>query len=61
MLSTGLRHFTDIPITIVGLLIFFVCFSGIAIWTFFRRRSREYYREISELPLNEGDANERRK
>lgn len=54
MLANGLRYFTDTPLTIIGLFIFFAAFTGIAIWTFMRSRSREYYRKMSEMPLNEG-------
>lgn len=59
MLATGLKYFTDTPLTVIGLFIFITVFSGITMWTFMRRRSRQYYRKMSQMPLDEGDKNER--
>jgi cbb3-type cytochrome oxidase subunit 3 len=59
MLSQGIQqYFTGIPMTVVGLLIFFITFSAIGIWTFFRANSKEYYQNIAQLPLREGERHE---
>ncbi len=52
MLSAGMKFFTDIPLTVVGMLIFFCFFVGAVIWTF-RVRSLSYYQQVAELPLRE--------
>ena len=53
MLQQGLKFFTDGPVTVLGLLIFFLAFAGILSWTFFRAHSKSYYQKIAELPLQE--------
>lgn len=53
MLSAGLIYFTDIPLVLVGLMLFVFSFSGVTVWTFFRARSKEFYQKIAEMPLRE--------
>lgn len=53
MLSHGLLFFTDVPITVVGMILFLAAFSGITAWTFFRVQSKEFYQKVAELPFNE--------
>lgn len=56
MKSTFLNQiFTDIPITVIGLLLFFMAFMGLLGWVFLRKGAKEKYKEISKLPLREED------
>ena len=50
--------FTDTPMTVVALVIFFVAFLSLTAFVFLRRNSREHYDAISRLPLSEGGSNE---
>lgn len=52
MKAEGLKYFTDIPLIVVGLLLFVACFLGFVI-SVYRRGSAEHYRGLSQLPLNE--------
>ena len=53
MLSRGLLFFTDIPLTVAGMLLFFGTFITIAAWTFFRSGSLDFYQSVANLPLGE--------
>ena len=53
MLSQGLLFFNEIPLTLLGLLLFIFTFTGVTCWTFLRDASEPYYREIANLPLHE--------
>lgn len=57
MKKEGLAYFTDTYLTSIGLLIFFCFFLGVVWWTS-RRHSRELYRRLETLPLQEGGAHE---
>ncbi len=58
MLSLGLKFFTDIPITLVGMILFMLAFLGITTWTFLRSQSKEFYQRVSNLPLIEENEHE---
>lgn len=51
LLAQGLKHFTDVPLSVVGMLVFIVTFSAISVWTLFRVHSKEFYQKIARLPL----------
>jgi hypothetical protein len=53
MLSEGLKFFTDLPLTIMGLMIFLVAFMSITTWTLFRAQAKEFYQKVAEMPLRE--------
>lgn len=53
MLSRGLLLFTDIPMTVVGMILFMAVFTAVTVWTFFRFQSREFYQDVAEMPLRE--------
>ncbi len=50
MISEGLRHFTEIPLSIVGMLLFIVTFITVTIWSFL---SRQDLHEMAQMPLHE--------
>lgn len=52
MLSAGAKLFTGIPLTVVGMLIFFTFFLTALIWTF-RVRHTKFYQQLAEMPLEE--------
>lgn len=58
MLSHGLKFFTDIPITLVGMILFMLAFLGITTWTFLRSQSKEFYQRVGNLPLTEEQSHE---
>ncbi len=58
MLSHGLKFFTDIPLTLIGMALFMLAFLGVAAWTFFRSQSKEFYRKVGNLPLTEEQPHE---
>lgn len=43
--------FTDTPMTLVGLLIFFTCFSALTLWVFARKGARREYEALGQIPL----------
>lgn len=56
-MKEGLRYFTDIHLTSIGLLIFFCFFIGVVLWTS-RKNSRSLYQRLENLPLQNGDSHE---
>ena len=52
MLREGLAFFTDTNLTLVALVLFFVTFLGVLLWTF-RKSAREHYKDMAKLPLDE--------
>ncbi len=53
MLSAGAKLFTDIPLTVVGMLIFVGFFVVALVWTFHIRNSK-FYQKLAEMPFKEG-------
>ncbi len=60
MLSLGLKVFTDIPLTVLGLALFVTAFALIFLRTFFRPNSKSFYQEIAEFALREDKGHDRR-
>ena len=60
MLSLGLKIFTDIPLTVIGLALFVTAFTLIFLRTFFRPQSKSFYQNIAEFALREDQNHERR-
>lgn len=56
-MKEGLSHFTDIHLTVIGLLIFFFFFVGVIWWTS-RSQSKNLYQRIQNLPLENGESYE---
>lgn len=54
MKQEGLSYFTDTHLTILGLLIFFVFFIGVVIWVN-RKNVHGYYKNMEQMPLNDGE------
>lgn len=52
MLSHVSKFFSDIPITVTGMMIFFFVFIAVALWTFFRPHSKTFYQQIEQLPFS---------
>ena len=51
MKQEGLAFFTDTHLTTLGLLIFFVFFLSMLIWTL-RKTQKAVYRELAKIPLD---------
>lgn len=58
MKQEGLRYFTDIGLTSVGLMIFFTFFVCLLFWVY-RRSSTELYDHAAHIPLKDGEFHER--
>lgn len=54
MTKQWLAHFNDTQVALFGFLLFFSVFVVVLLWTY-RKNSKNYYQEISNLPLNDGD------
>ncbi|MBN8536702.1 MAG: CcoQ/FixQ family Cbb3-type cytochrome c oxidase assembly chaperone [Deltaproteobacteria bacterium] len=54
MISQWLTHFNDVQLALVGFALFFSVFVMVLLWTY-RKNSKNYYQNISELPFNDGD------
>lgn len=52
MKQLGLKFFTDVDLTAVGLLLFFFVFVGAIFWVH-RMGSEKLYGKISRLPLED--------
>lgn len=50
MKQQGLAYFTDTYMTAAGLIIFFVFFLGMLIWTL-RKTQKDVYKELANIPL----------
>ncbi|MCX7979252.1 MAG: cbb3-type cytochrome c oxidase subunit 3 [Bdellovibrionaceae bacterium] len=53
MKKEGLSYFSDTHLTLVGLGIFIVVFTGVILWTWYQSKHNAYS-EVERLPL-EGD------
>lgn len=49
-----LRHFSDTDLAVVGMLIFFVFFVGVFLWTT-RKSAGQIYDKLSKIPLEESE------
>lgn len=56
MKQEGLAFFTDIHLTIIGLIIFVTFFIGVLIWVN-RKSAGPLYAKLAEMPLTEGKEN----
>lgn len=54
MKQLGLAFFTDTHMTAMGLVIFFVFFLGVLVWTSLKE-NKAAYRKLEQLPLNDGE------
>ncbi len=54
MKQEGLKYFTDLHLTSIGLLIFFCFFAGVIVWVY-RKQSKELYNRLEQMPLTDGD------
>jgi cbb3-type cytochrome oxidase subunit 3 len=52
MLERVLENMPESPARLVAMMIFFVTFVGIALWTY-RKSGRKHYDEMAKLPLDE--------
>ena len=52
MKQLGLSFFTDIHLTVIGLILFFSVFIGVTLFVY-RKNSESVYKKISQLPLEE--------
>jgi cbb3-type cytochrome oxidase subunit 3 len=54
MKQDGLAYFTDTHLTALGLVIFFVFFAGVLVWTSLKA-NKAVYRKMEQIPLVDGD------
>ena len=54
MKQDGLAYFTDTHLTALGLVIFFVFFAGVLVWTSLKA-NKAAYRKMEQIPLIDGD------
>lgn len=55
MLQEGLRHYTEIPLTVLGMLLFFVTYMGMLTFTLWGHKSKERWERFGRMPLQEED------
>ncbi|MFZ4403620.1 MAG: cbb3-type cytochrome c oxidase subunit 3 [Pseudobdellovibrionaceae bacterium] len=55
MKQQGLAYFTDLHLTSIGLLIFFIVFVAVFVHAFSKKQA-EIYKELEKLPYLDGDA-----
>lgn len=48
----GLKFFTDITLTNIGILLFFSCFCAFILWIY-RRGAKSFYNQMAQIPLME--------
>ena len=58
MKQEGLLHFTDIHLTVLGLVIFFIFFVVMGVRVF-RKGSKSHYDKIAKMPLDDEDGEKR--
>lgn len=56
MYANFVSHFPWLNLVVVGELMFLALFIGALIWVF-RKGSKEFYAQLSELPLEKGTEN----
>lgn len=55
MLQQGLKHFTEIPLTVLGMLIFFVTYMGVLTFTLLGKKTKEKMQRFAAMPLSEDE------
>lgn len=55
MKSLGLKYFTDIDLTNLGLLVFLFVFVSVVCWVY-RRGSEKIYQHVSTIPLKDEES-----
>lgn len=55
MMRQGLSYFTDTQLTLAGMIIFLVIFTGVLFWVF-RKSGQAHYSKMEMLPLTETQA-----
>jgi cytochrome c oxidase cbb3-type subunit 4 len=53
-MKEGMACFTDTHLTVLGLILFFVFFLGVLIWTSLKG-NKENYKKLQQIPLNDGE------
>jgi len=53
MLAQGLKFFTDVPLTVAGMILFITTFTVVSVWTLFRGGAKDHYQKLSQYPLRE--------
>lgn len=54
MKAEAFAHYTDIPVTLLGLILFVTVFLGAVIWTGLKE-NQEKYKKIARHPLSDGE------
>ncbi len=54
MKAEAFAHYTDVPITLIGLMLFVGVFLGAVIWTGLKENRRKY-EQIAQHPLSDGE------
>lgn len=54
MKAEAFAHYTDVPLTLVGLILFVAVFAGAVIWTGLKENRRKY-EKIARHPLEDGE------
>lgn len=54
MLSSGMKVFTDTPLTVIGMGLFLFAFAMVVIWTF-RKNGKKFYSKVEKLPLEDDE------
>lgn len=53
MFKQAFMNFSDSHLIVIGFLLFMTTFLGALIWTFFVQ-DKNFYKQMSEMPLNNG-------
>jgi cbb3-type cytochrome oxidase subunit 3 len=54
MLSSGMKVFTDTPLTVIGMILFLFAFAMVVMWTF-RKNGKKFYSKVEKLPLEDDE------
>lgn len=60
MKQEGLKYFTDLHLTSMGLIIFFVFFICVVVWVF-RKNSNAFYGHMQNMPLKDQEFTDARR
>lgn len=55
MMQEGLKHFTEIPLTVLGMLIFFFVYIGVLAFTMWNKENKSRMDACAALPLEGED------
>ncbi len=58
MMQEGLKHFTEIPLTVVGMLIFFVTYMAVLVFVLGHKKVKQRMDLCAEIPLREDEHHE---